>query len=138
MRFHSSTKRTVGERVLSGALALTLGVSCVATNFFGLAPKDKASVAFAAPVEYTDVIRSSYTGDYQPGVTYYDFGELKGRAYYDNGWKSTGNDDTYRRNGWQIRDVHSFLDDNNDGHLDADTTKVANTLPRLSRKPAST
>lgn len=129
MIFHSSTKRTVGERVLSGALALTLGVSCVATNFFGLAPKDKASVAFAAPVEYTDVIRSSYTGDYQPGVTYYDFGELKGRAYYDNGWKSTGNDDTYRRNGWQIRDVHSFLDDNNDGHLDADTTKVANTLP---------
>lgn len=134
MKVNSSTKRTVGERVLSGGLALVLGVSCVATNFFGILPKDKASVVLAASSgQYMseDVIRSSYKGDYKPGETYYDFGELKGRAYYDpeKGWQSTGDDNTYAHDGWQIRNVHSFLDKDNDGRLDANTTKVANTLP---------
>lgn len=133
MKNNGLLKRPIGERVLSGALALTLGASCVATNFFGRAPKDDASVVLAAPAEpYKTNIRSSYAGDYEVGKKYYDFGELKGHAYYDseNGWNPVNKDDsTYARNGWQISDVRSYLDYDDDGHLDSDTAKIANTLP---------
>lgn len=139
MRLNSS-KRTVSERVLSGTLALALGISCTATNFFGLGDNKDVDVVKAAnntQYEADTVIRESYTGDYEIGKTYYDIGELWGEAYYgEDGWKADGNDSEYARNGWKITEITSFLDYDEDGRIDVlengeytNSDAIANTIP---------
>ena len=100
-------ENAVKRRILAGATAAAVGISCFATNF--------ASVVSAEDKQYGDGYRSSFKGNYQAGDVYYDIGELYGHAYYDNDWNDNASDENYARYGWQVYDVKSFLDEDGNG-----------------------
>ena len=112
-------ENVVRRRILAGALAAAVGISCTAINFAG--------VVSAEDKQYGDGYRSSFKGNYQAGNVYYDIGELYGHAYYDNNWNDNASDENYARYGWQVYDVKSFLDEDGNGR-DANG-HIVNTIP---------
>ena len=136
-------KRALGERALAAVMATAVGFSCLATNIFGTSgPGSKNTVVAAnSDTAYKDGVRTSWNGDYEYGTVYYDVGELYGHAYHDRdgsgqwtgNWSDSGVDFEYAREGWQIYNVKSYLDKNENGLFDHDessaTQTIANTIP---------
>jgi hypothetical protein len=114
-------------------MAVAMGVSCVATNCFGVFSTDTKAVLATSENKlknsvYSDEYRSSYRGNYEVGTTYYDIGTLYGHAYHDGtSWTDVATDDNYQREGWQVYNVTSFLDSDGDGYNVDD--EMVNTLP---------
>lgn len=143
MRQSFIQKRALGERALAAVMAAAVGFSCLATNIFGAADADSKNTVIAANSgsAYKDGIRTSWNGDYEIGTVYYDVGELYGHAYHDRdgsgqwtgNWSDSGVDFEYAREGWQIYNVKSYLDKNENGLFDHDessaTQTIANTIP---------